>query len=157
MSTSSEQSTILPLGVTSKQPDAPDPQPSGTDLVSLTDGREAGTYTSNYSFGAWVQIVVEFWYLVGILTARWLALSCWRNLRCTGSKPALFLAFLDQWNAANLSYCMRPLLFPGYAAVAVLHSNGCITRWHTGSGTATALSGGSQFHHCQAHSRCSLE
>ena len=66
MSTSGEQSTILPLNMPSKPPEVFSP-PSVTDLNSLTDGRDEGAYATKYGVGAWVQIVIELAYLVGVL------------------------------------------------------------------------------------------
>jgi hypothetical protein len=55
----------------SDSPEALAPQPSEkfsppaiTDLASLTDGRKPGEYSSIYSRSAWVQIGIEFAYLV---------------------------------------------------------------------------------------------
>jgi hypothetical protein len=67
MSTSGEQSTILPLNAPNKPPEVFAPPPSATDLNSLTDGRDEGAYATKYSASAWFQISVELFYLVGAL------------------------------------------------------------------------------------------
>ena len=67
MSTSNEQSAILPLNAPTKPPEVFGPPPSATDLDSLTDGRDEGAFVTKYSAGTWVQIVVELVYLVGML------------------------------------------------------------------------------------------
>jgi hypothetical protein len=73
MSTSSEQSTVLPLSHPAKPPEVFTSPPSVTDLNSLTDGRDEGAYATKYGMGAWVQIVIELAYLAGMLTA---AIAC---------------------------------------------------------------------------------
>ncbi len=67
MSTSSEQSIVLPLSTPAKPPEVFTPPPSVTDLNSLTDGRDEGAYATRYGVRAWVQIVAELFYLVGML------------------------------------------------------------------------------------------
>src|SRR5258708_23880390 len=74
MSTSSEQSTILPLSAPTKPPDVFAP-PGVTDLNSLTDGRAEGAYATKYSRGAWIQIIFELIYLVGTLVFALAALA----------------------------------------------------------------------------------
>lgn len=66
MSTSSEQSTVLPLNPSGKPPEA-FPPPGVTDLNSLTDGRNEGAYKSAYGWDAWLQITIELIYLVTLL------------------------------------------------------------------------------------------
>jgi hypothetical protein len=67
MTTSNEQSTILPLNASTKPPEVFGPPPNATDLDSLTDGRDEGAYATKYGAGAWVQIVLELVYLVAML------------------------------------------------------------------------------------------
>lgn len=69
MSTSSEQSTVLPLSAPAKPPEVFTAPPSVTDLNSLTDGRNEGAYATRYGVGAWIQIALELGYLVGMLAA----------------------------------------------------------------------------------------
>ena len=38
------------------------------DVSDLTDGRKAGDFASRYPISAWVQIVIEFAYLVLVLS-----------------------------------------------------------------------------------------
>src|ERR1700742_4802435 len=86
MSTSGEQSTILPLNTPNKPPDDFTPPSSVTDLNSLTDGRDEGAYATSYSASGWLQIVFELVYLVG-------GLGC--SLACLGLL-AKFAVFKEQ-------------------------------------------------------------
>lgn len=68
MSTSSEQSTVLPLNASGKQPEVFSP-PGVPDLNSLTDGRTEGAYRTAYRWSAWLQITIELIYLVALLVS----------------------------------------------------------------------------------------
>jgi len=135
MSTSGEQSTILPLNATGKPPEAFAPPPSAIDLNSLTDGRDEGAYATKYSAGAWTQIVVELTYLVGMLACALICLGLLAKYTVFQEQSGLIFSFLGPAERSKTLLLYATIALSGVcggcsSALKWLYHSVAKQRWH---------------------------
>jgi hypothetical protein len=102
--------------------------PELTSLASLTDGRQPGDYKSVYPWAAWIQIIVEFIYLIAV------------ELICIGllfglaiyavrkQETGFFFNVLGPYPASAPVVAYLSIAFSGACGGCTFPSNGCIIR-----------------------------